>query len=66
VDLFANGQAFRDFFKANYGPTITAYRSIAAEPDRVAALDSALVELGFLAKSSAMGWEYLLITGRKR
>jgi SAM-dependent methyltransferase len=68
VDLFPTGQAFRDFFKANYGPTITAYRGIAAEPGRVAILDSALAELGerFLAGSSAMEWEYLVITGRKR
>ena len=68
VDLFRTGQAFRDFFKANYGPTITAYRSIAPEPDRVAGLDSALAELGerFLAGSSTMEWEYLVITGRKR
>ena len=60
VDLFGTGEAFRDFFKANYGPTITAYRSIAAEPDRVAGLDSAMAELGqrFLAGSSAMEWEY--------
>ena len=68
VDLFRTGQAFRDFFKANYGPTITAYRSIAADPDRVAALDSALAELGqrFLAGSPAMEWEYMVVTARKR
>ncbi|GBE63698.1 hypothetical protein MFM001_01600 [Mycobacterium sp. MFM001] len=68
VDLFATGEAFRDFFKANYGPTITTYRNIAANLDRVAALDSALAELGnrSLAGSSTMRWEYLLITARKR
>jgi hypothetical protein len=60
-----DGRALRDFFKANYGTAITAYRRIAAEPDRVAALDSALGER-FLAGSSAVEWEYLLITGRKR
>ncbi|ORV97462.1 hypothetical protein [Mycobacterium kyorinense] len=68
VDLFATGEAFRDFFKANYGPTITTYRTIAADHDRVAALDAALAELGqrFLAGSSTMHWEYLLVTARKR
>lgn len=68
VDLFATGEAFRDFFKANYGPTITTYRTIAADHDRVAALDAALAELGqrFLAGSSTMRWEYLLVTARKR
>lgn len=68
VDLFATGEAFRDFFKANYGPTITTYRNIAADHDRVAALDAALAGLGnrFLAGSSTMRWEYLLVTARKR
>ena len=46
VDRFADPAAFRDYFKANYGPTIAAYRGIADDPDRVAALDQALVELG--------------------
>lgn len=68
VELFSTGEAFRDFFKHNYGPTISAYRHIAAQSDRVAALDAALAELGdrFLAGSSTMKWEYLVVTARKR
>jgi SAM-dependent methyltransferase len=68
VDRFAGGAAFRDFFKTYYGPTISAYRGIAGEPDRVAALDAELAELGdrCLAGSSTMEWEYLLVTARKR
>ncbi len=68
VDRFADGAAFRDFFKAHYGPTISAYRGIASEPDRVTALDVDLAELGdrCLAGSSTMQWEYLLVTARKR
>ncbi|RFZ04983.1 Demethylmenaquinone methyltransferase [Mycobacterium marinum] len=68
VDEFADGASFRDYFKANYGPTIAAYRAIAAEPDRVAALDAELAALGdrYLAGSSAMEWEYLLVTARER
>jgi SAM-dependent methyltransferase len=68
VDRFADGAAFRDYFKANYGPTISAYRGIADQPDRVDALDAALAELGdrYLAGSSTMEWEYLLVTARKR
>jgi ubiquinone/menaquinone biosynthesis C-methylase UbiE len=68
VDRFADGAAFRDYFKANYGPTIAAYRGIADQPDRVQALDTALAELGdrFLAGSTSMEWEYLLVTARKR
>ncbi|MGB0970682.1 MAG: class I SAM-dependent methyltransferase [Mycobacterium sp.] len=66
VNLFPTGAAFRDYFKNNYGPTITAYRNIASEPDRVAMLDSRLAELGdrALDASATMEWEYLLATGR--
>ena len=72
VDLFARPEDFRDYFKARYGPTIAAYRGIAADPDRTAALDA---ELAGLARrhgtvgatgSTAMAWEYLLFTARKR
>jgi SAM-dependent methyltransferase len=68
VDRFADGAAFRDFFKTHYGPTILAYRGIASQPDRVAGLDAKLAELGdrCLAGSSTMEWEYLLVTARKR
>ena len=38
-------EEFRDFFKANYGPTIAAYRDIADDPERIAALDRALDDL---------------------
>jgi SAM-dependent methyltransferase len=68
VERFADGAAFRDYFKTYYGPTISAYRGIAGEPDRAAALDAELAELGdrYLAGSSTMEWEYLLVTARKR
>ena len=68
VDRFVDGVAFRDFFKTYYGPTISAYRGIAEAPERVAALDVELAELGdrYLAGSSTMEWEYLLVTARKR
>jgi len=68
VDRFADGAAFRDFFKTHYGPTISAFRGIADEPDRVGALDAELANLGdrYLAGSSTMEWEYLLVTARKR
>ena len=66
VDHFGAGAQFRDYFKANYGPTIAAYRGIAADPERVAALDAALAELGdrALAGGPPMQWEYLLVTAR--
>jgi ubiquinone/menaquinone biosynthesis C-methylase UbiE len=68
VEEFGDGAAFRDFFKVNYGPTIAAYRGIAAEPDRVADLDAALAKLGdrYLGGTSMMEWEYLLLTARRK
>lgn len=67
VRAFADGAAFREYFKANYGPTIAAYRGIAEDPDRVAALDADIAALAdrFL-RSGSMDWEYLLLTARKR
>ena len=52
VDRFADGAEFRDFFKANYGPTIAVYRFIADDPAKVDALDADLAALGdrFLAR----------------
>ena len=66
VDRFATGAEFRDFFKANYGPTIAVYRFIADDPAKVAALDADLAALGdrFL-HDGVMGWEYLLVTARR-
>ena len=67
VDRFPDGAAFRDYFKANYGPTISAYRAIGDDPQRVASLDADIAGLGdsFLRGSSSMDWEYLLLTARK-
>jgi SAM-dependent methyltransferase len=64
VDGFADGAAFRDYFKANYGPTIAAYRGIADHPDKVAALDAAIASLG--DDVSAGAWEYLLLIAHVR
>jgi SAM-dependent methyltransferase len=70
VERFENPVAFLDYFKARYGPTIAVYRAIAAEPDRVAALDRELVELAQRhdvgAGNTVLEWEYLLLTARKR
>ena len=46
-------EEFREYFKACYGPTIAAYRNIADDPERVAALDRALAELARRASSGA-------------
>jgi SAM-dependent methyltransferase len=67
VDHFADGAEFRDYFKTVYGPTISVYRNIEGDPDRVAALDADIAQVGdsVLSGSSTMEWEYLLLTARK-
>ncbi|HEX5290335.1 MAG TPA: SAM-dependent methyltransferase, partial [Streptosporangiaceae bacterium] len=70
VDLFGRPEDFRDYFKANYGPTITVYRAIADDPERTATLDAALADLArrhdLGSGNTVMEWEYLLLTARKR
>ena len=66
VSEFATGAEFRDFFKANYGPTIVTYRAIADDARRVAELDAALAELGNASLvDGVMEWEYLLTTAHR-
>ncbi|WKG05481.1 class I SAM-dependent methyltransferase [Mycolicibacterium sp. HK-90] len=61
VRAYPDGAAFRDHFKASYGPTISAYRAIAADPDKVAALDAEIAALGDrFHTGTSMPWEYLL------
>lgn len=68
VTAFADGAEFRDYFKAVYGPTITAYRAIGDDPQRVAALDADIADLGDRTRNgtSTMPWEYLLVTAHRR
>ena len=66
VERFSDGAEFRDFMKANYGPTIAVYRSIAADPAKASALDADIAALGdrFL-RDGVMEWEYLLVTAHR-
>lgn len=70
VSLFPRPEDFRDYFKARYGPTVAAYRRLAHDPERTAALDHDLAELarrhGRGTSGTLMDWEYLLFTARKR
>jgi SAM-dependent methyltransferase len=79
VGLFGRPEEFRDYFKANYGPTIAVYRALADDPGRTAALDAELADLARRHDLGAGGadrtgnnantvmeWEYLLLTARKR
>lgn len=68
VDAFSGPTDFRTYFRENYGPTLVAYRGLADQPERTAALDAALDELAaaFRDASGRMRWEYVLVTGRRR
>jgi ubiquinone/menaquinone biosynthesis C-methylase UbiE len=67
INRFRTAVEFRDFFKSYYGPTIAAYRNIADDPERTAALDQDLVDLAHrhAADDGEMQWEYLLVTARR-
>jgi ubiquinone/menaquinone biosynthesis C-methylase UbiE len=69
VTHFTTPEAFRDYFKTNYGPTIAAYRGLADDPDRAQALDRDLADLARRfdvgTDSTLLDWEYLLFTARK-
>ncbi len=68
VDAFGGPTDFRTYFRENYGPTLMAYRGLADQPDRIAALDEALDGLAaeFRDASGRMRWEYVLVTGWRR
>ena len=69
IDRFAEGIDLRDYFKERYGPTISVYKAIADDPDKVAALDRdlALLVERFQQRTDTMvlDWEYLLLTCRR-
>ncbi|HST64542.1 MAG TPA: class I SAM-dependent methyltransferase [Mycobacteriales bacterium] len=64
VDRFGAPEDFRDYFKTRYGPTLAAYRNLADDPERTAALDA---DLAGLARSAGhpMQWEYLVLTAQR-
>ena len=67
VDGIDEPESFRDYFKTNYGPTIAAYRGLAEDPERTAALDQALLDLveRFRTPDGKVEWEYLLVIATK-
>lgn len=63
---FDSGAQFRDFFKANYGPTIMVYAALADQPHRAAELDRALADLSDRClQHGQMEWEYQLTTATR-
>jgi ubiquinone/menaquinone biosynthesis C-methylase UbiE len=71
VTSFHEPDDFLRYFKSHYGPTISVYKSLAGDADKVKALDKALTELADAFSDahgdapSQMDWEYLLLTARK-
>ncbi|HZM64768.1 MAG TPA: class I SAM-dependent methyltransferase [Nakamurella sp.] len=69
IDHFPTPADFREYFKSHYGPTISVYRAIAADAERVARLDRDLEDLAARFRtgtgSVVMEWEYLLLTGTR-
>ncbi|HEY0636903.1 MAG TPA: methyltransferase domain-containing protein [Pseudonocardiaceae bacterium] len=66
ITRFPDGAAFRDYFRAHYGPTIAAYRGLAGDPVRTAGLDDDLAAHGDRHHDGdGMDWEYLLLTARR-
>ncbi|WP_409330576.1 class I SAM-dependent methyltransferase [Trujillonella humicola] len=65
----ASPEAWVGYWKTVYGPTIAAYRGIAGDPGRTAALDRDLTALVARYDSGTgsvvMDWEYLLVTARR-
>lgn len=67
VDRFVSAEAVHAYFKQHYGPTIEAYANIGHNRVLAAELDAQLVELAQQhLTNGTMGWEYLLVTARKR
>ena len=69
ISDFRTPEEWRDFWKTAYGPTIVAYRTIADDPERVAALDRDLLALAARydrgTGTTVLEWEYLLLTARR-
>lgn len=64
VELFTQPGGFREYFKRNYGPAVSTYRFLRANPARAAAVDAELDALAanFGEGGGAIEWEYLAVT----
>jgi len=71
IHSFHQPEDFLRYFKSHYGPTISVYKFLAGDEEKIKALDQALTELadsfGDAHGDAAwqMEWEYLLLTARK-
>ncbi|MCW2993829.1 MAG: class SAM-dependent methyltransferase [Conexibacter sp.] len=71
VDRFATPEALIAYYREHFGPTIMAYRSIADDPERIAALDAALLAFATRMNLAADGeparyaFEYVIVVARR-
>ena len=69
VNRFQAPEDFPAYFKANYGPTVAAFRGLVNEPDRASALERDLASLARRfdrgSGETIMDWEYLMLTARR-
>ncbi|PVZ13111.1 methyltransferase family protein [Actinomycetospora cinnamomea] len=68
VTAFESPETFRAYWRETYGPTIVAYRNVADDPKRTAALDRDIAAVAARhdrgTGTTVMDWEYLLLTAR--
>lgn len=71
IDHFESPNAFCDYYKHHFGPTIAAFDAVAHDPDKVRALDHAMLENARRSNLAAPGagavyeLEYVLMIARK-
>lgn len=72
LDGFAGPRELVEFYKANFGPTIMAFRALEGEPERAAELDAALLAFAERNDRAAPGdagvryeLEYVLVVGTR-
>ena len=71
VDRFATPEALIDYYRENFGPTIMAYKSLAGDAEKIAALDAALMDfavrmnLGGPDEPARYEFEYAVVVARR-
>ncbi len=71
VDRFATPEELIGYYQQNFGPTIMAYKSLAGDPERTAALDAALLDFATQMNLAGPGeparyeFEYAVVVARR-
>jgi hypothetical protein len=71
VERADSSRDYCELFKQTFGPVVAIYRTLADQPDRLAALDRDLLEFARRSNRGAPGgpaeyhYEYLLVVARK-